>query len=313
MLRLIVRRVLLMLLTAIVVSALLFFTVTQLLGSPAEMMLGQDASPQAVAALNAAYGFDQPAVMQYLHWLGGAVTGDLGRSYTTQQSVAEAIAARVPVTLELSVWSIALAVTAAMLSNTIPVGGRPLRALVTAANLVGITVPNFMLGVSLIFVLSVKLNLLPSTGWVPWSDGIGVHLQHMIMPVVTLSAYYFGAFSIVYQAEYRNVIQRQFIRVAYAKGLGDWRVAFRHAAPNAILPVITFLGISIGQLTGGAVVTETIFSMPGTGRLFVASIEARDFPVMLAIGMLIVVGVVMMNLLADIGYEVVNPQIRHRS
>jgi peptide/nickel transport system permease protein len=241
------------------------------------------------------------------------VTGDLGRSCTTQQSVAEAIAARAPVTLELSVWSIALAVTAAMLSNTIPVGGRPLRALVTAANLVGITVPNFMLGVSLIFVLSVKLNLLPSTGWVPWSDGIGVHLQHMIMPVVTLSAYYFGVFSIVYRAEYRNVIQRQFIRVAYAKGLGDWRVAFRHAAPNAILPVITFLGISIGQLTGGAVVTETIFSMPGTGRLFVASIEARDFPVMLAIGMLIVVGVVMMNLLADIGYEVVNPQIRHRS
>jgi peptide/nickel transport system permease protein len=311
--RLIVRRVVLMLFTAIVVSALLFFTVTQLLGSPAEMMLGQDASPQAVAALNAAYGFDQPAVMQYLHWLGGAVTGDLGRSYTTQQSVAEAIAARAPVTLELSFWSIALAVTAAVLSNTIPVGGRPLRALVTAANLVGITVPNFMLGVSLIFVLSVKLNLLPSTGWVPWSEGIGVHLQHMIMPAVTLSAYYFGAFSIVYRAEYQNVVQRQFIRVAYAKGLGDWRVAFRHAAPNAILPVITFLGISIGQLTGGAVVTETIFSMPGTGRLFVASIEARDFPVMLAIGMLIVVGVVMMNLLADIGYEVVNPQIRNRA
>ena len=313
MLRLIVRRVVLMLLTAIVVSALLFFTVTRLLGSPAEMMLGQDASPQAVAALNAAYGFDQPALMQYLHWLGSALTGDLGRSYTTQQSVAGAIAARLPVTLELTLWSIMLAVTAAVVSNTIPVGGQPLRTLVTAANLIGITVPNFMLGVSLIFVLSVKLNVLPSTGWVPWSDGTGVHLQHMIMPVVTLSAYYFGAFSIVYRAEYQNVVQRQFIRVAHAKGLGEWRVAFRHAAPNAILPVITFLGISIGQLTGGAVVTETIFSMPGTGRLFVASIEARDFPVMLAIGMLIVVGVVMMNLLADISYEVVNPQIRHRS
>ena len=313
MLGLIVRRVVLMLLTAIVVSALLFFTVTHLLGSPAEMMLGQDASPQAVAALNAAYGFDQPVLMQYLHWLGSALTGDLGRSYTTQQSVAAAIAACLPVTLELTLWSIMLAVTAAVVSNTIPVGGQPLRTLVTAANLIGITVPNFMLGMSLIFVLSVKLILLPSTGWVPWSDGIGVHLQHMIMPVVTLSAYYFGAFSIVYRAEYQNVVQRQFIRVAHAKGLGEWRVAFGHAAPNAILPIITFLGISIGQLTGGAVVTETIFSMPGTGRLFVASIEARDFPVMLAIGMLIVVGVVMMNLLADISYEVVNPQIRHRS
>src|SRR4029077_8441601 len=162
-----------------------------------------------------------PAVLQYLHWLGGAATGDLGRSYTTQQSVAEAIAARVPVTLELTFWSIALAVTAAVLSNTIPVGGRPLRVLVAAANLVGITVPNFTLGVSLIFVLSVKLNLLPSTGWVPWSVGVGVHLQHMVMPAVTLSAYYFGAFSIVYRAEYQNIVQRQFIRVAYAKGLGD--------------------------------------------------------------------------------------------
>lgn len=307
------RRMLLLMLTAIAVSALLFFSVTQLLGSPAEMMLGQDASPQAIAALNAAYGFDQPAIVQYLHWLGGALSGDLGRSYTTQQSVAAAIAACIPVTLELSFWSIALAVTAAVVCNTVPAGRGQLQPLVTAANLIGITVPNFMLGVSLIFVLSVKLDLLPSTGWVPWSEGIGVHLRHMIMPVLTLSAYYFGAFSIVYRAEYQNVIQRQFIQVAHAKGLGEWRVAFRHAAPNAIMPVITFVGISIGQLTGGAVVTETIFSMPGMGRLFVAAIDSRDFPVMLAIGMLIVVGVVVMNLLADIGYAVVNPQIRHRA
>ena len=313
MLRLIARRALLMLLTAVAVSALLFFTVTRLLGSPAEMMLGQDASPAAIAAFNTAYGFDQPAIVQYLRWFGAALTGDLGQSFTTQQSVAAAIAARVPVTLELSFWSIALAVTAAVVSNTIPVARGTLQPLVTAANLIGITVPNFMLGVTLIFLFSVKLNLLPSTGWVPWADGIGIHLSHLIMPVLTLSAYYFGAFGIVYRAEYLNVLQRPFIQVAHAKGLGAWRVAFRHAAPNAILPVITFVGISIGQLTGGAVVTETIFSMPGTGRLFVASIESRDFPVMLAVGMMIVVGVVLMNLLADIGYAVVNPQIRHQS
>lgn len=313
MLWLIGRRVLIMLATALAVSALLFLTVTQLLGSPAAMMLGQEASPQAVAALNAVYGFDQPALVQYLRWLGRALSGDLGRSYTTQQSVASAIAARIPVTLELTLWSIALAVTAAVVSNTLPVARRVLQPAVAATNLIGITVPNFMLGVSLIFLLSVQLNLLPSTGWAPWSDGIGVHLQHMIMPVLTLSGYYFGAFSIVYRAEYENVLGRSFIQAAHAKGLGRWRVAFRHAAPNAILPVITLLGVSLGQLTGGAVVTETIFSMPGIGRLFVASIEARDFPVMLAIGMLIVVGVVVMNLLADIGYAVVNPQIRHPS
>jgi peptide/nickel transport system permease protein len=313
MLRLIARRALLMVLTALTVSALLFFSVTKLLGSPAGMMLGQDASPQAIAALNAQYGFDRPVLSQYLHWLGDALTGDLGRSYTTQQSVAQAIAARVPVSLELAVWSIALAVAAAIFFNTIPVARGPVQRIVAAVNLIGITVPNFMLGVSLIFLLSVQLDLLPSTGWVPWSDGAGVHLAHMVMPVLTLSSYYFGAFSIVYRAEYQNVIQRQFIGVARAKGLSEWRVAFRHAAPNAIMPVITFVGISIGQLTGGAVVTETIFSMPGTGRLFVASIEGRDFPVMLAIGMLIVVGVVLMNLLADIAYTIANPQIRHET
>jgi peptide/nickel transport system permease protein len=277
------------------------------------MMLGQDASPQAVAALNAAYGFDQPALLQYLHWLGNALTGDLGRSYTTKESVAATIAARVPVTLELSLLSIGLAVTAAVGLNTVPIARRLLQPLLTGTNLIGITVPNFMLGVSLIFVLSVKLHLLPSTGWAPWSDGIGAHLTHVVMPVLTLSSYYFGTFSIVYRAEYQSVLRREFIQVAHAKGLGRWSVAFRHAAPNAILPVITFVGISIGQLTGGAVVTETIFSMPGMGRLFVSSIEARDFPVMLAVSMLIVVGVVVMNLLADIGYEVANPQIRHRS
>jgi len=313
MLRLIVRRIALMLLIAITVSALLFFTVTRFLGSPAEMMLGQDASPKAVAALNAAYGFDRPAVLQYLNWLGGALRGDLGYSYTTRESVGAVIAARFPVTLELSLWSISLAVVAAVVSNTVPMARQQVEPVVIAANLVGITVPNFMLGVSLIFFFSVNLGLLPSTGWAPWSEGISVHLQHMLMPVLTLSAFYFGSFSIVYRAEYQSVIRREFIQVARAKGLGEWSVAFRHAAPNAILPVITFVGISIGQLTGGAVVTETIFSMPGIGRLFVSSIEARDFPVMLAVSMLIVVGVVVMNLLADIGYEVANPQIRHPS
>ncbi len=310
MLRFILRRVSLMIPTALAVSALLFWAVTGLLGSPATMMLGQDASPQAIAALNARYGFDQPIAVQYVHWLGAALQGDLGRSYTTQQSVAAAIVACIPVTLELTFWSILLATTLAVVLNTIPTARALITRVTTGVNVVGITVPNFMLGISLIFLFSVELRWLPSTGWVPWSAGVLPHLQHMIMPVLTLSSYYFGVFSIVYRAELAQVVHRTFIRVARAKGLGEWRVAFRHALPNAILPVITFVGISTGQLTGGAVVTETIFSMPGTGRLFVAAIEGRDFPVMLAIGVLIVVGVVLMNLLADIAYSVANPQIR---
>ena len=297
--------------TVAAISALLFFSVTALLGSPATMMLGEDASPQAIAALNAKYGFDRPAWQQFLSWAGGALQGDLGRSYTTQESVAKAVVACLPVTLELTAWSILLAAVAAIVSNTLPVGGRVIGPVVTGLNLIGITVPNFMLGVTLILLFSVGLGWLPSTGWVPWSDGVGAHLTHMVLPVLTLSAYYFGVFSIVYRAEYRDVAGRMFMRVARAKGLSEWTVAFRHAMPNAVLPVITFIGISVGQLTGGAVVTETIFSMPGTGRLFVGAIAGHDFPVMLAVGMLIVVGVVLMNLLADIAYAMVNPLIRH--
>lgn len=293
------------------IAALLFFSVTALLGSPATMMLGEDASPAAVAALNAQYGFDRPALVQFGTWLAHALQGDFGRSYITQQSVAAAVAACVPVTLELTILSILLAAVLAVGLSTAPVARRFIGAASTAAILIGVTVPNFMIGILLILLFSVALGWLPSTGWVPWSEGILPHLHHILLPVLTLSAYYFGVFSIVYRAEYRDVTERMFMRVARAKGLGEWRIAFRHAMPNAILPVITFIGISLGQLTGGAVVTETIFSMPGTGRLFVAAIAGHDFPVMLAVGVMIVVGVVSMNLLADIAYSLANPQIRH--
>jgi peptide/nickel transport system permease protein len=310
MLTVVVRRILLAIPTMIALTALLFFSLTALLGSPAAMMLGQEASAEAIAAMNTQYGFDRPLYIQYFDWITSAIRGDFGRSHTTQQSVASAILPSVAVTLELAVLAIVLATLAAVITNTLPAGRRVLGPFVVGANLVGITVPNFMLGISFIFIFSVGLGWLPSTGWVPWSAGVLTHLKHMILPVLTLSAYYFGVFSIVYRAEYRDVEKRLFIQAARAKGVSRSRVAFRHALPNAILPVITFVGLSMGQLTGGAVVTETVFSMPGIGRLLVSSIGSHDFPVMLAIAMMIVIGVVLMNLLADIAYTIVNPQIR---
>lgn len=310
MLTLIVRRLLIAVPTALALSALLFFSVSSILGSPATMLLGQEASPEAIAEVNQRYGFDRPVHVQYLDWLGSALVGDFGRSFTTRQSVTDAIVPAIPVSLELAFWALLLATAAAVILNSIPVAQRVLIPAITGFNIVGITVPNFMIGITLIFVLSVVLGWLPSTGWVPWNDGVGKHLEHLIMPVLTLSAYYFGAFSIVFRAERTDVYKKLFIQVARAKGLSEWSVALKHALPNAVLPVVTFVGLSMGQLTGGAVVTETVFSIPGIGRLFVASIAGHDFPVMLAIGMLIVLGVVLMNLLADIAYTVVNPQIR---
>ena len=310
MLTLIVRRVLLIIPNAILLTALLFWSVSALLGSPAGMMLGEDADQEAIAELNARYGFDRPILVQYVDWIGNALQGDFGRSYTTQQSVADAVLPRIPVSLELAGFAILLATLGATILNSIPIARTFLTSFITGLSVIGITVPNFMLGISLIYFFSVKLGWLPTTGWVDWSEGVGAHLTHLIMPILTLSAFYFGSFTLVYRAEYKATYSRLFIVVARAKGLSETRVSFKHALPNSILPVITYIGLSLGQLTGGAVVTETVFSIPGVGRLFVLSITGHDFPIMLAIGILIIIGVMLMNLLADVLYTVVNPQIR---
>lgn len=286
------------------------FVSLHLAGDPTLLLLPENATQADVEQLRHALGFDRPVLVQYGEWMGNAIQGEFGRSYTTQQPVADAVLPRVPVTLELAFWAILLAVTATAVINSIPVARRLIGSASSALSIVGITVPNFMLGICLIYLFSVELRWLPTTGWVPWSDGVLDHLTHLIMPVLTLSAFYFGSFSLVYRSEYRAVYRQLFIKVARAKGLSETRVSFTHALPNSILPVVTYVGLSLGQLVGGAVVTETVFSMPGIGRLFVESIASHDFPVMLAIGIIIIVGVMLMNLLADIVYTLINPQIR---
>ena len=294
----------------LIVTALLFFSVNGLIGSPAALMLGRDATPQSIVELNTRLGFDRPILEQYLDWIGRALVGDFGRSYTTHQTVAEAILPRLPVTLEIGVSAIVLATLAAIVFSSITTGRAIVRPLATGLAIVGLTLPNFIIGIGLIYLFSVELGWLPTVGWISWSAGVGTHLSHVILPILTLSAYYYGVFTLVYQAEYDAVRRRLFVRVVKAKGLTDWQVSFRHVLPNSILPVITYVGLSLGQLMGGAVVTESLFSIPGIGGLLVDSIVARDFPVMLAIGMIVVITVVVMNTLADVLYTVANPQIR---
>ena len=294
----------------VVLTFLLFAMVTKWLGSPAAMMLGTDASPQAIAQLNQRYGFDQPLLEQYLHWVGAALSGDFGRSYATQQTVAAMIGPAIPVTLELTAWAILLALVSAIGLNSLVTGQRTIATVAGGISVVGVTIPNFMLGATLIYLFSVRLGWLPTTGWVPWQDGAGPHLLHLILPVLTLFTFYFGSFSMIYRAEYRATQKQLFVRVARAKGLTEGYVSFRHILPNAILPVITSVGISIGHLVGGAVVTEVVFSIPGLGRVFVAAIAGYDFPVMLAMAMVVLTGVMLANLVADLILAAINPQIR---
>jgi peptide/nickel transport system permease protein len=194
--------------------------------------------------------------------------------------------------------------------NSIAVFRRIIAPVVTCVSVIGVTVPNFMLGASMIYVLSIRLHWLPTTGWSPWSQGPGAHFLHLLMPVLTLCAFYSSSFTMVYRAEYRNAAQQLFVRAASAKGLTDTRVSFRHILPNAILPVITYAGITLGQLVGGAVVTETMFSIPGVGRLLVSAITSYDYPVILALTLLILTGVAVANLVADLLYVRFNPQVR---
>ncbi|MGV6874123.1 ABC transporter permease [Pseudochelatococcus sp. B33] len=310
MLLILTRRLLWAIPSALLITALLFFSVAGLLGSPAALMLGQDATAESIAELNTRLGFDRPLPVQYLEWMGNALRGDLGRSYSTHQTVAEIILPSLPVTLELGLLAIFFAGLIAVGVNSLTFGTRLIRPVATAFAMVGITLPNFALGLSLVFLFSVKLGWFPTIGWAPWSEGLLTHLRHIFLPILTLSAYYYGSFTLIYRAEYETVSKQLFVKVAKAKGLGETAVSFRHVMPNAILPVITYVGLSLGQLMGGAVVTESMFSIPGMGNLLVNSIITRDYPVMLAIGMITIAGVVLMNALADVLYAVANPQIR---
>jgi peptide/nickel transport system permease protein len=292
----------------IVLTFLLFAAVTSFLGTPAAIMLGEDASPESIAEMNERLGFDVPLFQRYWNWISNALSGDLGRSYSTQQPVAEMIKSALPLTLELAVWSILLAFLGAAIINSMTFMRKFMDRATSGICVVGITIPNFFLGLLLIYLFSVQLRWLPSTGWAPWSSGVGDHLRHMILPVITLTTFYFSSFSLVYKAEYNAVRDTLFVRAARSKGISEARISYRHILPNSILPLITYAGLSLGQLVGGAVVPETLFSMPGMGRL--NAISARDFPVMLAVGMTIIVGVMLLNLLADLMYGLVNPLVR---
>jgi peptide/nickel transport system permease protein len=310
MLSAIVRRLLLGLPNIILISILLFFSVAGLLGNPAALMLGLDATPQRIAEIEHQFGFDRSLLVQYLDWMAHAFQGDFGRSYSTGQRVTDILVPRLLPSLELAFLGIFVATTSAVLLSSVTVARRVVRPIVATLSLIGITVPNFMLGITLIYVFSVALGWLPTSGWSSWSSGIGQHFLHLILPVLTLAAYYFASFGLVYRAEYRATARRLYVQVARAKGLSETGVSFKHILPNSILPVITQVGSSLGQLAAGSLVTETVFSIPGIGTLFTSALLGRDFPVFLAVGMITIVSVMVMNLLADLLYVVANPQIR---
>lgn len=313
MARYIVKRLLSIIPVLLGISIVVFFSAHLIPGDFATIILGTQYTDEAAAVLRAQYGLDQPMLQQYVIWLGNILTGDFGYSYISKQAVGALLLSRLPVTIELTVLSLLMAVLvgipmgywAACRRNRLP------DSVVSVVGMAGISIPNFWLGSMLILLLSLQLRLFPSGGFVPLSQGLGANLRSMIMPALALGS----AVSAVVMRSSRSamieVIDQEYIKMAKAKGASGSRLIFGHAVKNTMVNVLTILGLQTGSLLGGSVVIEKIFSLPGIGSLALQAINNRDYLLLQGTVLFIAVMFVVINLVVDLLYCVVNPQIRY--
>jgi peptide/nickel transport system permease protein len=312
--RYIVERLIAMLPVLLLVSVLVFSRVLLLPGDAATQLLGDQATPELMARTRANLGLDRPVPERYLLWLGHAVTGDLGRSLRTQQPVSEAVLGRMPATLQLTFLSLVVALVIGIPLGLIAAihAGTPVDLASTVLMLGGTAMPSFWLGILLVLLFSLGLRILPSSGWVPLVDDPGASLLHSVLPSVTLGLWTGTAVARQTRGSLIQVLAQDFVRTARSKGLPEQRVLLGHALKNGLLPIVTVLGLQLGNLLAGAVVVETIFAIPGIGRLMIDSIFARDFLTVQGCALLIALAVLAANLLTDISYAYLDPRIRYR-
>jgi peptide/nickel transport system permease protein len=283
-------------------------------GDPSAIMLGADASPAAVAAFRASYGLDQSLPVQYLAWLGHVVRGDLGVSIYLGRPVTTAILERLPVSLTLTLSAFVIAVVLGVSLGLAAAcwQGTWVDRLVSIVAALGLSMPSFWLGICLIWFFAVRLTVLPSGGFVePWMDP-GKALGHLILPAFALGYLQSGLIARMTRTTMLEALGGDFVRVARSKGLGELAVVVKHAFRNALIPVITVCGITLAVLFGGAVVIETVFTIPGLGRLLVEAVIRRDFPVVQGTLLLVAAWYVVINIAVDALYSVTDPRIRYR-
>jgi peptide/nickel transport system permease protein len=282
-------------------------------GDPVQIMLGQDADPQAIAALRAELGLDQPLPVQYVRWAANALHGDLGRSIRTNQPVTDAIVSRLPVTIELSlvalVISLVIGLPAGMLAAIRRNSSLDLAS--TGVALVGVSLPSFFLGILLILVFALWLRWVPPSGYTPLIQDPAMNVKQMLMPAIALGAALAGIVARLMRSSLLEVLGADYMRTARAKGLSEAASVIGHGMQNALLPVVTVVGLQVGALLGGAILIETIFALPGIGRLAVDSIFARDFPIVQGVVLFLALVRVLSNLIADLLYGRLDPRIAH--
>ncbi len=303
-------------LTLAVASAVVFAVLDLLPGNVAQVMLGESATPQAVAALEKKLGLDRPAPVRYLDWVRGLATLEFGRSHGYDTPIAELVAERLAVTLPLAVLAMALTVVLALAAG-VYAASRHNRAGdlgVMAASQLGIAVPSFWFGILLVMLFAVKLPWFPSGGFPGWTEdeggGLWDGLQALVLPAVALAVVQAAILARFTRSAVLDVLREDFVRTARAKGLSRRAVLWGHVLRNAMVPVVTVMGLQFANLVTGTVVIENVFSLPGLGRLLFQAIGNRDLPLVQALVMLIAATVIAINFVVDLLYAAIDPRLR---
>jgi peptide/nickel transport system permease protein len=295
-------------------ATLVFFMVRLIPGDPVVQMLGPEYTPEAAEAIRVKLGLDEPFHIQYLRWFGNVLTGDLGGSIATGETVADIIITGLPKTLSLATLSFLIAtaiavpagIVAALRRNTV------FDYVASVVAFIGVSMPSFWFGILLILVFAVQLRWLPAIGYAdPMEDGVVAWLERLILPSLAIGAAYSAILMRFVRAGLLEVLSSDYVRTARAKGVREHAVVLRHAMRNALIPVVTVMGIQLALLLSGTVVVETVFSIRGIGRILVAAIFDRDYPIVQGVILLIAVIFVMANLLVDIVYTFLDPRIRY--
>lgn len=317
MLRYLTQRAIAFLPTLIGVSILIFTAIRLVPGDAITAMLGTEAgmlTDTQRASLEAYFGLDQPPVQQYFNWLGGVVQGNLGLSMRYGQPVLDLIFLRFPVTLQLAIMALIVALLIGIPLGVLSAISRNsfIDLFARLFALLGLAMPNFLLGTLIIFVLSVYFRYLPNSGnYTPLNVNPAQNFQQMIFPAITLGFAFSASVMRTTRSAMLEVLGQDYMRTAQGKGLRERRILLVHALRNSLIPMVTLLGISVPTVVTGAFITETIFSWPGIGRLGVEAVTGRDYPVIMAVTMMSALLIVVGNLLADVAYAWVDPRIRY--
>jgi len=313
MLRLILSRLVAAIPVMGVVAIFVFLMLRLSPGDPAAILAGDAATPEVIAAIRADLGFDRPIWEQFVTWIGQLMQGNLGHSVFSKQPVATLIGQRVEPTISLAICTLLFAIIVA-----VPMGilaawkqGSWLDRGIMAMSVAGFSIPVFVLGYILIFFFSMKLDIFPVQGFASLRDGLPGFLHRIALPTLALSFIYIALFARITRAAMLDVLGEDYIRTAHAKGLKDHVVLVKHALRNAAIPIVSVIGIGFALLIGGVVITETVFNIPGIGRLVVDAVLARDYPIIQGIILLFSGIYVLINLAIDVAYVILDPRIRY--